>query len=177
MVKKLEIDLTDPRVQAALGHDEGGIVAPEGKRELVTLAGDQDHGISQDIHLDASKSVVAVWYPGKELLLELDVHHVPGAPIEVHAICPKCHNALRITSDRKAIEWDPRSENPMRKVIAARLSAKSVARAAMGKISIATFQCTWEMNAKQSVAKDMTIASGNLCKWTAAIENNRVVED
>jgi len=179
MAKNLEIDLHDPAVQNLLGND-GGIVAPDavatGKRTLMRLDGDDDHvGMSQ-LNLDAGKSMVAVWYPRQELLLEIDVHAIVGAPIELLLICPKCRNALRITSERKQIAWDPRAENPMRREIQPRLPAHHQARALLGKISVEPFECTWEMNAKQAVAKDMTVTAGNLCRWRGAIDDNRIVE-
>jgi len=179
MAQNLEIDLRDPRVQSLLGQDEGGIVAPDaanGKRTLMHLAGDEEEGLQSKLNLDTGKSLVAVWYPRHELLLELDVFLVPGAPPTVHAICPRCRHHLTISGLRKKIAWDPHAENPMRREIASRLPPHHQARALRGKISIEPFECTWELNTDQAVSSDSTIGKGNLCRWRGAIDDNVVKE-
>lgn len=175
MANDLSIDLRDPAVQNFLKGDSPSIATPQGKT-LMTFAGDEVGGMQSKIDLDVDKLMVAVWYERKELLLELDVHALPGEPILLIAICPKCQNAIRIPGDRKRIEWDPQAENPMRRVIAARLPPHHVHRAARGRLSVEPFECTWEMNAKQAVSSDLTIGKGNLCRWRGAIDNNRVKE-
>lgn len=179
MAKNLEIDLHDPAVQNLLGTDTAGLATPDGngKRTLMRVAGDEEGGIQSAINLEVGKSTVAVWYPSQELLLELDVFALPGEPVKLHMICPRCHKHLTISAERKHIEWDPRAANPMCRLIAARLPPASMWRARLGKISVETFECTWELNGNQKVSGDLTIGKGNLCKWRGAIDNNRVKED
>lgn len=177
MAKNLEIDLHDPAVQNLLGNDTAGLSAPGGKRTLMRVAGDHEHGVQSAINLEVGKSVVAVWYPRQELLLELDVFAIPGEPVKLHMICPRCHKHLTISGERKDIEWDPRAANPMGKEIAQRLPPDGQWRARLGKLSVETFECTWELESNQKVSADLTIGKGNLCKWRGAIDNNLVKED
>lgn len=90
----------------------------------------------------------------RDLVLEADVYLAPGIPmpagqiaLEVHVYCPRCRHNLRITSDRKKIEFDPAAGAPQDG----------------GRISIEAFQCTWEQEDHNG---------SGLCKTKLAVENN-----
>ncbi len=84
------------------------------------------------------------------LVLEVDIYQVPGAPTRVLLLCPRCRNSLTITSDRKEMR--------------VQLPARG-AEAAGAVISVAPFQCTWELTQQKALG-------GELCRWKGAIDNN-----
>jgi hypothetical protein len=91
----------------------------------------------------------------EEYLLECDVYQHPGEPPVVHLICPRCHNALNVRADRKAIDLE-----------------LGVGPDRQGRISIETFECTWE---RADAGKHVTGVIGggtSLCRWRVAIDNN-----
>lgn len=141
-----------------------GAVFDKEREELVHLAGDQPDpltgmpgvetaraggGIMSTVRMTKS----AAGHPKvryKDFVLELDVYEPPGAPRYVHLICPRCRHALRITEDRKAMEYDP---------------TRDVENG--GRISVEKFTCTWEL------PEDRRMEFGlGLCRWTVAIDNN-----
>ena len=91
----------------------------------------------------------------------LDGDNDPAADrqrLEVILICPCCENQLRVTSDRKAIEWAP----GLPEIDDA---GQVIVR---GVISIEPFQCTWEKDGKAAV----TGHGENLCRWRVGIDKN-----
>jgi hypothetical protein len=80
----------------------------------------------------------------KDRVIEADVYEIHGR-LMVHLICPRCLNALKITDDRKKMEYSV-TEN---------------------RISIEAFGCTWEMN------DDRRMEFGvGLCRWRVGVTNN-----
>lgn len=171
------IDMSDPNVQRLLdgGAGERRVQPAGGKRELVQVAGDMDHGISTTVNLTAGKTEVLVIMPkGDVPLLTVDVYAIPGEPLKVHLLCPRCKNHLTIPGEKKAIEWEPRAENPRaRAIVALGVPPHIQNMAKLGKLSIEPFECTWELDAKARVGAS-EFSGGNLCRWRAAIDNNMV---
>lgn len=170
-----EIDMTNHGVRALLG-DDGRIAAPAtGKKELVQLAGDEDRGLTSTIGLDRNKTEVLIYDPkGDVPLLTFDVYQMPGEPLKVHILCPRCQNHSTISGDRKAIEWDPTDRNPRASdIIGMGISPHMQVIARTGRISIETFECAWELDKHEKVGAKR-YAGGNLCRWRAAIDNNMV---
>lgn len=123
-------------------------------RELVHLAGDMDTGLRSTIKLGGGKQEVTVVY--KDFVLTVDVFALPDEPLCVHLICPKCHHALRISSDRKAIEFDP----------------NRLVNGSRGDISVEPFECTWEMKDAGDHVQGLIAGGITLCRWKAAIDHN-----
>ncbi len=174
-----DIDLRDPAVARLLGKDTG-IVTPgqaaAGKRELVQITGDMDHGLMSTTRLDLGKQEVIV--AGRDHILTVDVYAVPEEPLKIHLICPRCHHRLTIDGDKKAIEFDHRAENPLGRSILAELPPELRSIATHGKLSVSTFQCTWELEDQMQDAgkDDRVIARGSLCRFRAAIDKNVLKE-
>lgn len=174
-----DIDMRDPSVKRLLGN-EGCLVAPgvaSGKRELVQIKGDMDHGLTSTTRLDMGKHEVIV--AGKDHVLTVDVYAIVGEPLKVHLICPRCKHLLTIDGARKPIEYDALAENPLGRSILNELPRELLAVATHGKLSIETFQCTWELeDHMQDAGKDdHVIARGSLCRYRAAIDRNVLKEE
>lgn len=174
MSQNLSIDLQDPAVRSMLGGD--GHVTPGGakKRELVQIAGDavdptgttSNRGLQSTIRLDGGKQETLVLFRGRhgDFVMTVDVYAMPGEATQIHFICPKCHKQGRITSDQKAIDWNPVEHRV--------LSMPDGQRARTGGIlSVEPFGCTWEMGAE---AHTPGIRSGGLtlCGMKIAIDAN-----
>ena len=152
----LDIDLQDPSVQNLLGGDSPRLATGK-KRELVQLAGDMDHGMTTRTNLDVAKEEVQVTYkgPDREYVLTVDVYRLPGEPVKLHLICPKCRHLLQVTTKRKKIEFDTRVNQELG-----------------GRLDVERFECTWE-NRDAGVHVPGLLAGGmTLCKWRVVIENN-----
>lgn len=149
-VKRFLDKKEDERIRTAMADDPA---YSKKERELVHLAGDMDSGLNSTISLSGGKHEVRVTY--KDFVLTVDVYAIPGEPLQVHLICPKCRQQLRVTEDRKAIEFDPRDT-----------------RFQGGRISIEPFQCTWEMPEAGKHNPGLISGGMTLCKWTAGISNN-----
>ncbi len=189
----LNINLRDPAVQRLMSrdardsHSSGKRI--HGGRELVQLGGDPaaapsglPQGYSQESGASGMRSTVrmtesaaghpVIYYSGKhgEFVLEGDLYAFPGQPMKLVLICPVCSVAsgkdhgISITSDKKAIEYDPSAGDPE----------------LGGLLSVAPFECTWELNTEKAVdvngnptgAHDVLLRSDNLCRWKVAIDNN-----
>jgi hypothetical protein len=145
----LNIDLRQQGVRRLLGETVRDDIVAAPKRELVHIAGDADTGLSSTVRMNRGKQEVIVTY--KDYVLTVDVYHLPEQtkePLQVHLICPKCRHQLRITADKKAIEWDGTY------------------------LSIEPFQCTWEMPEHDRHTPGLIAGGLTLCKWTAAIDRN-----
>lgn len=170
------IDMSNPSVRRLLDGDERGPIAPaSGKKALVQVAGDMDHGLSSTLNLIAGKTEVLVIDPkGDVALLTVDVYEMPGEPLKVHLLCPRCKNHLTVPGDKKAIEWDPRAGNPReRAIVTLGIPPHMQAMAKLGRLSIEPFECTWELDAHKKVGAS-EFSGGNLCRWRCAIDNNMV---
>jgi len=176
--QSLSVDLTDPRARALLGLTDAPISAGT-RREVVQIAGDapapgaMGPGISSTQHLTAGKQEVLVVFG--DLLLTVDLYTLPGEPVKCHLICPRCHKQLQIQGDRKKIEFEPRSLNPIRPTLGNALAPEVARIADFGRLSIETFQCTWEMGDDLHVAGGVHTGA-SLCRLRLVIDNNRARE-
>lgn len=161
----LEIDMTNPAVRNLLGTDEPRIHKPgEAKRrEMVQLAGDPEHGIHATTRLDTMKQEVLVTY--KDFLLTFDVYVLPGEPIELHYICPRCRNKGRITAARKHIAFEPGESRP----ITLPDGKKTVTG---GSLSIEPFECSWELPDAGEHKQGIRAGGITLCRLKLAVDNN-----
>jgi hypothetical protein len=179
-----DIDLRDPAIARLMGKDTG-IVTPgelaSGKRELVQIAGDPDHGITSTTRLDLGKREIGVLIRPKgsdtmiDGVLTLDVYAIPGEPVKAVIVCPRCHHRCEIDADKKAIDWNPTAPCPFPKTLIAELPPQHHYLAAqLGVISIETFRCKWELEDQmQDAGKDIHVmVSGSLCRFTCTIERN-----
>jgi hypothetical protein len=94
---------------------------------------------------------------GQEFLLTVDVYKYEGAPMEVLLFCPNCSqkgamHTLRITEERKHIEYDPERNVELG-----------------GRLDVERFGCSHELDAQKGVG---LVSSSNLCRWRVVIENN-----
>jgi hypothetical protein len=172
VTKTLQIDLSDPRVRAML-DTTGGL--PGGHRSVVQLAGDAPdpmgvyRGLQSTTSLTAAKHEVLVIY--KDMFLTADVYALPGEPITVHLICPRCHKPLQITGDRKRIEYDPSDRRVMDAALASG-RPEVAALAESGALSIEAFECTWETGDDAHV-RGIVQSGTSLCRLRIGIERNR----
>ncbi len=144
-------------------------------QELVDIGGDPDplelgvKGQSHGYELERTKfGVPKVLYrdrAGQEFLLTVDVYKFEGVPMELMLFCPRCskrgdmHN-LRITQDRKAIDYDPRDNS----VLPDRIGTPRG-----GRLDVERFTCTYELDRSRAVG---IVGGTNLCNWTVVIDNN-----
>lgn len=167
----MEIDVTNPGVQKLLrwNADGGaGHLAPS-KKKLVHVAGDADTGVLASTRLDANKLEVLVFYRSKDLWMTIDVYKMPGEPVKLHFLCPRCEQALQIPGHKKDIDFDASARNPLSMTILASpppdwdLEDVKFLRAAgaNGELSCEPFECTWELP-----------NSHELCRWKAAFDKN-----
>lgn len=166
MTKTYEIDLGDPRVRGML----------DGPRTMVQLAGDAPDpsgsvagGMRATTQFTAGRQEVLVLY--KDMYLTADVYAIPGQPITVHLICPRCHKPLQITGDRKHIDFDPRGRRVTAEAMASG-KPEIAALAESGELSIEPFECTWELG--DETHQPGIVQSGtSLCRLRIAIDRNR----
>lgn len=157
----MNLNLRDPVVRELMGSEHADYLerklASERASEMVQLAGDMDHGLQSTISLAGGKQEVFVNY--KDFMLTVDVYQIPGEPTQVHLICPRCRHQLRVTSDRKKIEYDPNDYN---------------FKSRGGRLSIEPFQCTWELpEAGDQHTPGIRSGGLTLCKLTIGISDNR----
>jgi hypothetical protein len=165
-MKNLSIDMKNPAVRDLMGTNESGIVRPgEKRRELVHLAGDPegDRGISCTYRADTAKQEVIVVY--KDFVMTVDVYALPGEPVELHIICPKCRNKSRITAARKKIDLEFGAGKPIR--LPDGRMMQTVAR-----LSVEPFQCSWEMPGAGEHKPGIRAGGLTLCQLKLAIDNN-----
>jgi hypothetical protein len=123
-------------------------------------------GRESTVHLDKA----ALGHPEvryRDYVLEADVYPLLGAvdeddapgALEVILICPRCRHELRVTSDRKAIEYLPGPP------VIDLATGQAMLR---GVLSIERFECTWEKDTSVAVTGN----TENLCRWRVAIDKN-----
>jgi hypothetical protein len=149
----LEIDMQDPNVQRLLGTKR--------KRELVQIAGDAPdptgngpNGEQTTYHLNRS-AVANPLVAYKDFVLECDAYQNPGEPLLIHLICPRCHNALNISSANKHVDLELNAGPDLQ-----------------GRLSIEPFACTWEMPDAGKHVPGLISGGMTLCRWRVGIENN-----
>jgi hypothetical protein len=172
----LEINMNDPNVRSMLGADDARVQSTAPRKQMVQLAGDAQHGIASTTRLDTGKLEVAVVFG--DHVMTMDVYAIPGEPIQVHYICPRCRKQGRITSERKLIEFDPRSTRPVRLPDGSLVSRDNPARLPDGgmlyndgALSIEPFECTWELGDEQHTPGIRAGGIG-LCRLTLGVDNN-----
>lgn len=103
--------------------------------------------------MDLSKSALAhpmIRY--KDFVIEADVYRVPDSDeLQVVILCPRCRNALTISSLKKDVQFEMPSAKHQR-----------------GVLSIEPFGCTWEL---ESDGRRMEFGLG-LCNWKVGINKN-----
>lgn len=184
----LNINMADPQVRRLIEGDGPG--AP-GARKLEQLHGDKappswsGHGLAgamsgrnnrgalSNFQLDKSKIEVLVSYRGRfgEFDMTVDVYQLPGEPIELVLICPKCHGGgrgagSRITSERKKIEFDRDHGRPYTFVDGSRIAYNG------GALSVEPFECSFEMNSSEKHVIGQRAGGVNLCRMRMAIDNS-----
>ena len=165
-MSELTVNMSDPRVRAMLSSDGASPAAP-----VVQLAGDPQTGLTSTHYLTRGKQEVVVIF--RDLFMTLDVYSIPGEPVRVHLICPRCHKASSISAARKAIDYDPLAQNPQsRRLLAS--GQPDLARSLLGQISIEPFECTWEIGDDKAAKGLHTGAS--LCRQRLVIDNNLAKE-
>ena len=131
--------------------------------EIFHVAGDMRHGVSSTVNLEKTKTAeVQIRY--KDTIIFGDVYQYEGAPIRVIILCPKCHNALTITGDNKAIDYD----------LAA---APNIG----GRISIEKFKCSFEApdagaHKRRSGDGAQIITGMQMCNWAVGVHNNKALD-
>lgn len=138
------------------------------KKSLVHIGGDVPDpmgsgrlGMQSTVNLERS----ALGHPeiryssrdGQEYLITADVYAQDGCPMEVLMYCPRCSqpgnmHGLRLTSDKKRIDYDPKSLVELG-----------------GRINIEKMQCTWEVDTHKEASR---VSSMNLCRWTVVVVDN-----
>ncbi|MDP2607309.1 MAG: hypothetical protein Q8S00_32630 [Deltaproteobacteria bacterium] len=150
------------------------------EKEIFQVAGDPPtpdykpkNGVMPGYNLTntATAKPVVLW---QDRLLTLDLYTLPNAPAYLHLICPKCHNALKVSQDRKTFSF---SANELPKKIAKKTGLQYSELAAdlgltsidqlRGVISIHDpIQCTWETEPELRRTHDA------ICNWRVVIEDN-----
>lgn len=185
----LNINLTDPAVRRLMQADGEG--APGAKR-LEQLHGDKTPphwsgtkgvadptgraaglGAMSTHQLDKNKIEVLVAYRGRhgQFDLTVDVYQLPGEPIEIVLICPKCQGGgrgagSRITTERKRIEFDRDHGRPYTFVDGSRIAYNG------GALSVEPFECSFELNSTERHVVGQRAGGANLCRMRLAIENS-----
>jgi hypothetical protein len=155
-----------------MGADHSLASGQKPQRELVQVAGDEDHGIASQVSLDVGKAEVLVIY--KDHLMTCDVYALPGEPLKVSFIGPRCRPHCTIPGDRKAIDWDPGAPNPQAPNIGAsgRLPPEVARHASLGRISIEAIECPWELEDAGDHKANVLFSGMTLCRLRIAIDNN-----
>lgn len=174
----LNIDMSDPSVRRMIsGNDEENPLAPK-KRSMVQLAGDAPdptgrmagRGLQSTHRLDTGKIEVLVAYRGKQAQhadMTVDVYAIPGQPMELHLICPKCHHKSRVTAERKKIEFDENDVRPF-----SLLSGETYPTNG-GRLDVATFECGWEMPDAGKHTPGIKSGGITLCRMRLTIDHNQ----
>lgn len=137
--------------------NEGDVADPMGGRA---------RGYQSTMHLEKMKigvPKVVYKHAGATFEITVDVYQTPGEPMELHLYCPMCSrkgamHTLRITADKKSIQYDPADHSPVGDVADRG-----------GRLDVEAFKCTWELDGTREVS---AVSSMNLCGWSVVIENN-----
>lgn len=134
-----------------LGDSEAANLYREGAMLDPTGTGLMGHGSELDLTKNAIGHPLIRW---RDLVMEADVYHPMEGVLEVHIHCPKCStpddpHVLRITSERKSIEYDKKRN----------------------LLYVEPFECCWELPAERRQEFGL-----GLCKWRVAIDGDRAVD-
>lgn len=188
MSENLSLNMNDPNVRSLLGNDDRIAKPGERKRSMVQLAGDApdptgytaNRGLMSTQRLDTGKQIAAVVF--KDQVLEVDVYQLEGQPLELHYICPRCQNQGRITSDHKAMQWEPGSTRPVklpdgrllsfdRPVMTGDADARHMLTNA-GTLSVEAFECAWEHKGADKHTPGIRAGGLTLCRLRLVIDQN-----
>ncbi len=167
MTTNYHVDLSDPRVRALLeqGHASGASA-----NRVVQLAGDEETGLRTTYSLSTGKIEVGVVYG--DLFLTIDLYALPGEPMKLHLICPRCCKHLTVPGDRKEITFEATAMNPMRARLLESGRPDLIRLAHLGRLSVEAFECPWELGDDRHVRG--AVQSGtSLCRQRLVIDNNR----
>lgn len=124
--------------------------------------GERGRGLASQTNFDHGKTTAVIRY--KDKLIEADVYAIGDAPIQVVILCPRCGNASTVRGDKKPVEWSPHVPEKVGLLVNA------------GTISIAPFECAWEMpgkvHEKASGNRSVIMKSDNLCRLKLAVDKN-----
>lgn len=81
--------------------------------------------------------------------------------LEVLLVCPLCEHELRVTSDRKAIDWSPSAPE---------IDPATQQAVVRGVISIQRFQCTWEKDIHRDAKAQVHSHGDNVCRWRVEVD-------
>lgn len=118
-------------------------------------------GLASHTSLDHAKTTAVVRF--EDRLLEADVYALPGEPVKVVILCPRCGNASQIDGAKKAIEWTPKAPDQIGSFINA------------GELSIEPFECAWELPDAGMFNPDAhknVIGTAPLCRLKIGITKN-----
>lgn len=162
----LEIDMRNPAVRNLLGADEPGVARPGAKRQMVQLAGDPGRGLVSTTRLDTGKHETLVLFRGRsgDFVLTVDVYAIPGEPLQIHFICPRCHKQGRITEEAKAISWSPTEQRVLELPDGQRTRTG-------GLLSVEAFECTWELG-NEAHTPGIRAGGLTLCRQRMVIDHN-----
>lgn len=130
------------------------------REELEHVAGDipDDGGAQRKLGLfDLTRNGHRVRVRYKDQVVECEVFAMPGEPIQIHWMCPRCGplNEKRMSTIRgnqKRIEFDPKSQLEDG-----------------GSLNVEPFKCSWEL---ESAGRRMEFGLG-MCNLTLEISNSR----
>lgn len=181
----LNVNLNDPRVKTLLDED-GQVVRPgSSKKAIVRLAGDavdptgvtSHRGIESTQRLDGAKQICSVVF--KDTVLEVDVYAIPGSPLELIFMCPRCRKQSRITQEMKAIEFEQGSTRPVRLPDGQTVAYGRPLRLAdghllqnAGTLSVEPFQCSWELPDANAHTPGIRAGGLTLCRLKLVIDQN-----
>lgn len=175
----LAINMDDPTVRSMLGISPQAAATGK-RRELVQLAGDapdptgttNHRGALSTMRLTGGKQEIIVVH--KDVFLTVDVYALPGEPMKIHLLCPRCHKHLTIPGYRKAILFEPGERNPQRSTIVASGRPELVSMADLGRLSVEQFECTWEIGDVKHVSSGIrgVHTGASLCRLRLVIDNN-----
>jgi hypothetical protein len=110
---------------------------------------------------------------GQEMIVEVDVYQVPGAPMRLHLLCPHClardhgnRNALNISADNKQMSYEANRIVPTYPGWSDRQMVKAFPRGAGGLLSVERFRCSWE------IQPEYRAQLGNICDFDVVIDKN-----
>lgn len=140
------------------------------KRELFHIAGDPEHGYSATMDLTSQAAGHPVIFY-KDRVLVADVYALPDEPMYIHLLCPFStpneKHGLRISQERKLIEYDPAGIVPPPPNWTQQQLLECFPQGLGGLLNVEEFSCTWE--AEPELRRQFGMS---MCPWKVVIENN-----
>lgn len=126
------------------------------REELFTIKDDpmppgmKNVGMSSKTDLTAG----AIGHPlirWRDQVMEADVYAMPGEPMKVHIVCPKCHTFSWVKQEAKAMSYEPGRGDPRNG----------------GELNIEKFKCMGDN--VEGRRRDFGLG---MCNWRVAIDKN-----